>query len=305
MKTKLLMLGGVSAVHQNDDVSAQYWSALGLQGSLLVYVVADWDHDAGASSAVPFWGQMRTFQSRYADYGVGENFIKIATYSSFDWTNADHTALVLTHFSHAAALAKYAGMRGIALDLEPYKGIWSATGVSDAQAQDLGVQIGQAMHNAFPTMGLMVLPDLLYETAHWGARYALALPFLRGLLSLPWTRVILGAEQTYSQSPASIVHTMTTTIPPEYQFSRTKVQMAPGIWPLGPTSTDKAARMTVSQFQQNLSAMYGLQPTPPYVWIFCDGSAWQTDGPYGAGPVVANFNDYIGVIHRVQDKYSG
>lgn len=37
-----------------------------------------------------------------------------------------------------------------------------------------------------------------------------------------------------------------------------------------------------------------------YVWLYGFGSAWQTDGPYGLGPVVANFKQYKAVIHRAE-----
>jgi hypothetical protein len=55
--------------------------------------------------------------------------------------------------------------------------------------------------------------------------------------------------------------------------------------------------MSPAQFKHQLEA--GFQIAPDYVWIYAYGSAWQTDGPYGPGPVTANFQQYVDAVHQV------
>jgi hypothetical protein len=69
--------------------------------------------------------------------------------------------------------------------------------------------------------------------------------------------------------------------------------VAPGIWPLGVSPTDKSAVMTVDQFQQSLDTDYTVTDT--YVWIFGMGTAWQSDQ---YGPVVSNFPQYLNVVRH-------
>lgn len=300
--TKLLMAGGgVLANRQNDPDSAKYWASLGLQGFLLNYIVTDWNKNVGGAPNGT-WEFVKKFQDTYSAVGITDNYIKIAAYATHDWSNKTQNEAMVTNFSHAAALAKYAGMLGIALDLEPYVQVWTASATQTAmEVKAMGQRVAMAMHSAFPNMTLVLLPDVVYEASIKGLigeHYALSVPFVHSLLSsVPWKRVIIAIEQTYSLGVPSIPHAV-STIAPRYPFSRTPIQVAPGIWPLGLSSIDKDARMTPEEFEQRLATMYALKP--PYAWIFGYGSAWQTDGPYGAGPVVSNFDQYIQAIQTVK-----
>ena len=72
--------------------------------------------------------------------------------------------------------------------------------------------------------------------------------------------------------------------------------IAPGIWPLGKSYTDKTARSTPAQFRERLRA--AAQVAPPYVWIYGHGSAWEKDGPYGKGDVDPQFEQFVQVVHQ-------
>lgn len=302
MSTKLLLCGGVQASHQNDAASAEYWASLGLQGALLLYVVTNWNTDVGAAPNAS-WNNLKAFQTLYAQHGMASNFIKVSGFTAFDWTSKTAANQVVAHFNHAARLARYAGM-GIAIDLEPYwASLWEAgTGGTPALAQTLGQRIAEAMFAAYPKLPLFVLPDVVWQAANpnTAAKYELALPFVKGLLSMVWTNPALGTELTYSEGSASILNTM-SKIPGEYTFSKTHAAPCPGIWPLGPTGTDKSPRMSVSQFTTNLTEMYSLHPA--YVFIYASGGAWQTDSPYGSGPVCPEFQSYVDAIHQVRTKF--
>lgn len=303
MSTKLLMCGGVQTATQNNSAMAEYWASLGLQGFLLLYVVTSWSTDVGVTPNSG-WNNLRTFQSLYAQHGMADNFIKVSAFTAFDWTSKTAANEVVAHFNHAAGMARYAGVPGIAIDLEPYwASLWQASsGGTPALAQSLGRRIGAAMLAAYPKVQLFLLPDVIWQAANAGtaAKYVLAPPFVHGLLSVAWASPVLGTEQTYSQSPLSIVHTM-AQLPDEYGFSKSPVGYCPGVWPLGPTSTDKSPRMPAAQFSANLTQMYQLNP--PYVFIYASNGAWQTNSPYGAGPVCPEFQSYVDVIHQVRAKF--
>lgn len=304
---KLLMFDGVDIRTQNNTQQAAYWGrTVGVQGFFLNNVMAHWKVDVGTDPDSELWQEVSQFQSIYSQYGVTDNFIKVALYKVHDWHSARENAAVVQRFGHTAALARHAGLKGVALDLEPYEPTWGGPAGGPALAATVegeGRAIGRAMHAAYPNMTLIVLPDVLDEAQHYENAYALSVPFVRGLLSVHWTHVVIAMEQTYSRNSDGIVPSMQATRQSFAQLMGRSAESlhltaAPGLWTLGPTRLDKSARESSARFEQRLATAF--DAAKRYVWIYGKGSAWQTDGPYAPGPVVANFDQYLSAIHQVR-----
>lgn len=319
---KLLMGGGVFIRKQTSADQAAYWGrTIGVQGFLVNEVMRDWDTDVGTDADSDLWKLVRQFQSTYSEQGVTDNFIKVGLYTQHDWGNAWKNEAAAKNFGHAAALAKYAGFKGMALDLEPYQPTWGGGPGLAGTVQQEGRAIGQAMHDAYPDMTLIIERDGLHEafqlrqpiapladpqatppdsSKRYHGGYALAVPFLRGLLSVGWSHVVIATEQTYKDFDIAKVVRQTSSNYAAFLGDSavwSNLSVAPGLWPLGLSKWDKSARMSPAQFKQQLEA--GFQVAPDYVWIYAYGSAWQTDGPYGPGPVTANFQQYVDAVHQV------
>ena len=302
-----LLYSAINYNTENNVVDAQYWGkTVGVNGALVSYLMTYWTSNVG-STPNSLWKSAKLFQQTYAQYGVTDNFIKVSIFSDLDWNNQGAIDRYVTDFGNIARLARYAGFKGIALDLEPYSSAWGeAAGGTEQIVQRAAQLIGEAMYRAYPDMTLIILPDVVYEydvtkdlVLETGG-YKLAMPFVHGLFYQPWKQVVLATEGTYSASPASIIHWVDVTYsnydgmfrPGKFPFS-----VAPGIWPLGKSPMDKSARMSVDQFQQNLATDY--TETGTYVWIFGMGTAWQPDK---YGPVVSNFPEYTNVVWNACTK---
>lgn len=312
---KLLMFDGVDIRTQNNAQQAHYWGrTVGVQGFFVNNVMADWQQDVGDSPTSPGWQQAKLFQATYAKYGVTDNFIKTAIWKPHDWSSASQNAAVVSNFAHAAALAKFAGFKGVALDMEPYVPVWGSLGKrseSPGMVQAEGQAIAKAMHQAYPGMTLVLIKDGLY----WAGRkqgyhggYGLSVPFLRGLLSVPWSQVVIAAENTYD---ARDVLALTQSTQQRYarfieqnKLPQQVISVAPGLWPLGKSYLDKSSRVSAGVFAQQLRS--ALASTTDYVWIYGFGSAWQSDGPYAgasvrrSGPVVADFSGYTHALQQAE-----
>jgi hypothetical protein len=328
---KLLMFDGFDIRTQDNAQQAAYWGrTVGVQGFFLNSVMPHWQKDVGAGPNSEIWQDVAKFQSLYSKEGVTDNFIKVASYKAHDWKNAKANDAAVARFRHAAMLAKYAKLKGVALDLEPYVPIWGGPAAGpglETTIEQEGRAIGEAMHQAYPDMTLFVLPDVLDQTQRYATllqrfksgvhamkaakkmpkynRYEMAVPFMRGLLSVPWSHVVIGMEQTYSRNADGMGPSVQRT---EADFARLMgksaasmhLSGAPGLWPLGPTRTNKAARESPGRFADRLRAAYAA--ANQYVWIYGHGSAWQTDGPYAPGPVTPEFNQFTDAIHRVETR---
>lgn len=326
---KLLMTAGVNIHKQTDSRQAAYWGdTVGVQGFMVNYIATDWQTDVGTNPDSATWKLARRFQSLYSRHGVTDNFVKIGLYRGHDWRDAEANRKATRNLAHAAALARYAGMKGLALDLEPYKPSWVDPSGDKALAKRVqaeGRKMGQAMHDAFPGMTLFVLPDVLREAEHekkskGGDRYLLAAPFVRGLLSIPWAHVVIGTEFTYSATAERITPFMQQAVqryagtgpahgahkardddaPPGRDGRAGNFSIAPGLWPLGPNAKDKSARESPEQFKRRLQTAFAT--SQQYVWIFGSSSAWQKDGPLGPqpGPVATSFPQFLAAIHQVK-----
>lgn len=326
---KVLMFDGIDMRTAATAAQADYWGrTIGIQGVFLNNVMASWPVDVGTDPDSPLWQQAEQFQSAYARAGVTDNFIKVALYHAHDWRSASQNAAAVEHFAHAAALARYAGFKGIALDMEPYTPTWGGSAADRTLSDTVlaeGRAIAKAMHAAYPGMTLIVLPDVLSEIQHQraslvqrfksgyhrlrtdsGARhesYALAPDFLRGLLSAPWRQVVIGMEQTYNRNADGIA----TSVPRDYQRyvefdaqggqSAANLGMAPGLWPLGPRKGDRSARESPRRFAERLGAAFGASQS--YVWIYGKGGTWRADRP-ATDPVAADFQLFVGGIHAAR-----
>lgn len=313
---KLLMTAGLDVHKQVNPRQAAYWGeTVGAQGFMVNYIATDWQTDVGTDPDSSTWKLARRFQSLYSKHGVTDNFIKIGLYRGLDWRDAGKNRKATRNLAHAAALARYAGMKGLALDLEPYKPSWndSAGGPELAQRVEAeGRTMGEAMHAAYPGMTLIVLPDVLREVEHekkspgGKQRYLLSAPFVRGLLSIPWTHAVIGTEFTYSAHAERIAPFMQQAAaryrdgPHARDAAMANFSIAPGLWPLGPTSKDKSARFSPAEFRQRLQVAF--DTSKQYVWIYGSGSAWQKDGPFGPvpGPVATSFRQFLDAIHQVR-----
>ncbi|MGB3747241.1 MAG: hypothetical protein WA961_03490 [Rhodanobacter sp.] len=321
---KLLMFDGTNFRTQATAEQADYWGGtVGVQGFFVNRVMASWQDDVGTRPDSKLWRQLSRFQSVYARHGVADNFIKVALYKPIDWRDPGEREQIVKNFSHAAALARHAGLKGIAIDLEPYKPTWVDSGDLSATVQAQGSAIARAMLAAYPGMTLVVIKDALHQnyphtpldqlvsrfgtdpgpSRHfWHGGYALATPFLHGLLAADWAHVEIATEVTYEGSDmAAPVHQTRdnyAVFMGAQHASRTGLGVAPGLWPLGHSYDDKSARDTPAEFARHLRSAYGAARN--YVWIYGYGSAWQTDGPYGAGPVTADFAKYTAVIHAMR-----
>jgi len=307
---KVLMFDGVNILTQNNADQARYWGeSVGVQGFFLNNLMADWQQDVGASPASSAWQQARQFQDTYAKHGVKDNFIKVAIWRPHDWRNTEQNAAVVSHFRHTAALARYAGFRGVALDLEPYVPVWGGEAGGPERAatvQTEGAAIARAMYKAYPEMILVLIQDALYSADRgqgYNGGYGLSLPFLRGLLSMPWRQLVIAIEQTYNGKGISM---FTTKALDRYrahirqnELPIRHVSVAPGLWPLGQSYENKAARVSASDFALHLRDAMTI--ATEYVWIYGFGSAWQTDGPYGKGPSVSNLSDYTHAVLRAKN----
>jgi hypothetical protein len=313
------MTAGLDIHKQTNPRQAAYWGdTVGVQGFMVNYIATDLQTDVGTNPDSARWKLVRRFQSLYSRHGVTDNFIKIGLYRGHDWRDAEANRKATRNLAHAAELARYAGLKGLALDLEPYKPSWlDPSGDEDLarRVQTEGRKMGQAMHDAFPGMTLFVLPDVLREVEHEKKskgedHYLLAAPFVRGLLSIPWTQVVIGTEFTYSanaeriplymrQAAARYRDTPGTRDALEANFS-----IAPGLWPLGPNAKDKSARFSPAEFRQRLQVAFDL--SKQYVWIYGSSSAWQKDGPFGPvpGPVATRFRQFLDAIHQVRANCS-
>ncbi len=316
------MTAGLNIHKQTNPQQAAYWGGtVGVQGFMVNYVATDWQTDVGTNPDSGTWKLLRRFQSIYAQHGVTDNFIKIGLYRGHDWHDAKANEKVTRNLAHAAALARYAGLKGLALDLEPYKPTWGGSAGGPELAtlvESEGRKMGQAMHDAYPGMTLFVLPDVMREVEHekkvssdWASAhhggYQLSTAFVRGLLSVPWADVVIGTEFTYSAHAERIVpymHEAAERYRDAFAGDALKghFSIAPGIWPLGPTAKDKSARFSPAEFNQRLQVAF--DASKQYVWIYGSSSAWQKDGPFGPvpGPVATSFQQFLDVIHQVRAR---
>jgi hypothetical protein len=311
---KILMFDGLDIRTENNETEARYWGQIiGVQGFYVGNVMASWDDSVGNDEESKTYQEVKQFQETYSSFGVTDNFIKVALYTKPHWGDQVALSKVVENFREASHLARYAGMKGLAIDLEPYAaGYWDkdpAIPGKEEQVYLLGRRIGGAILSEFPDATIIVLPEVLsYEDLSYseGLRqaYALCSRFWDGLVQAHFKQLIISTETSYDSSRPDLV---ASNIKKVYQDNLSKngvdpksVAIAVGIWPLAKTYTDKSPRCTPSQFEERLRLAFQLKS--PYVWIYGHGSAWEKDGPYGKGDVAPRFHEYVRAVHKIEDS---
>jgi hypothetical protein len=301
----VLMFDGVSVAKDVNDAKAKYWGEdIGIDGFFLDYVMAGWQNTVPDDETSPEYLHLKDFENVYSRHGVNQNFIKVATYKAVDWKNAAELAQIVDNFRRAAHMARFAGIRGIALDLEPYaKGFWEVDPTDPEKPNavyNTGKAIGNAIEKAYPGSPVFVIREALW----WQNRapnYALSGHFWDGLMASSVPHIYLGEELTYDKPGIpDELRTMYRDDALRNHVDPAKFEIDPAFWPLGHSYTDKSPRTPVDQFSRELEDAFAQHPR--YVWIYGFGSAWETDGPYGKGPVALNFRDYIAALHRAKSQ---
>jgi hypothetical protein len=240
-----------------------------------------------------------------ATYGSGitANAIHVRTSSTVRLFEYDKWAVVVENFRQAALFAKLSRTPIISIDVEPFfaqlgsdyrAGIYSSYGDSWIMQSlfDIGRRIMQAMVGSYPDIQVLLMPDgdyfyTLFGRETWASNYKFWISFWDGMASVDNPQgIILGDEDMYRvvdgriALPAQILQNINSTMYAHTQYQQfwlTKASIAPGIWPLGRTYTDKSPKMSVSFFDSFMNLLvntlvpqFGIK----YVWIYGDGAAW-------------------------------
>ena len=314
---KVLMFDGLDILTQNNEQMAQYWGQrIGVDGFFVNNVMSSGDDSVGDDENSPIYQSVKRFQEVDSKYGVTDNFIKLALYTEPNWRVPAAQSQLVSNFRQAAHLARYAGLKGMALDLEQYiNGYWNEDPAIPDKAERvfaLGRRIGGAILSEFPDAVIIVLPEVLAYTCppykqEVCQAYALSPRFWDGLIQAHFKELIIATENSYNSSRPDLI---ARGVQETYRSNLLRngvdpksVAIALGIWPLAKTYTDKSARTTPAQFEERLRLAY--QEQSPYIWIYGHGSAWEKDGPYGKGDVDPRFQEFVKVLQRVQGSCAG
>jgi hypothetical protein len=304
---KILMFDGLDIRTENNEEMAHYWGeTVGVQGFFINYVFYSWEDSVADDEKGQRYQSVKKFQAIYSRQGVTDNFIKVAPYRQRDWKNPAAESLVVQNFRRVAHLARYAGLKGIALDLEPHvKGFWTedpAIPDKPERVYRLGREVGQAIKSEYPEATVFVLPEILFFTCppytpQICQAYQLSSRFWDGLIEAHFKQLVLGTENSYDNARPDVIVAKTR---PFFDASLTKaglaaasMPIAPGLWPLGKSYTDKRARCTPAEFEARLRL--AMKENSPYVWIYGLGNTWKKEG----GPMEPRFEEYLRVIHKV------
>ena len=123
---KVLMFGGLDIHTQIDETMARYWGQkIGIDGFFVYNLMGNWDDLFAGEDGGPVYQRLKQFQNLYSQYGVTDNFLEVGLSKVHDWVKPDSQTRVILNFRQAARLAKFAGLKGLALDIEPYvPGYW-------------------------------------------------------------------------------------------------------------------------------------------------------------------------------------
>lgn len=304
----VIMFDGVDIVKDTNENKAKYWGdEVGINGFLVNHVMPGWETTVpeGDSSAVAV--NLKRFQELYARHGVDQNFIKVAIYKPLNWKDEAERARVVGNFRRGAQLARFAGMRGMALDLESYvKGFWETDAADPAKGQtiyEMGKAIGDAIESGYPGSPVFIVREVLWWVSR-AKNYALSGRFWDGFVASSVPHIYVGEELTYDKSgiPGELI-SMYRDNAVHNHVDPGNVEIIPGLWPLGHSYTDKSPRMSAGAFEKDLKQSFSEHAK--YVWIYGFGSAWETDGAYGKGPVTKNFEDYVQALRKVKSQCAG
>src|SRR5712692_10071402 len=196
---KILMFDGLDVLTELDEAKAKYWGqVVGVDGFFLNHVMADWTDSVGDDEGGETFRRVRKFQELHSKFGVSDNFIKVAVYKQHDWRDPDAQSRVVSNFRQAAHLARYAGLKGLALDLEDYVGGHWANDPTVPDKADrvysLGRRIGGAILSDFPDSEIIVLPEVLASTCPPYSEKVCQNYALCGASGMAWSRQISGSS---------------------------------------------------------------------------------------------------------------
>ena len=306
---KILMFDGLDIRAENNEMAARFWGeTVGVQGFFVNYIFYSWEDSVGDDEKGQLYQSVKTFQALYSRHGVTDNFIKVAAYRQHDWTDPSAETLVAQNFQRAAHLARYSGLKGIALDLEPHvKGFWAENPTIPDKADRvyrLGREVGQAIKSAYPEATVIVLPEILAftcppYTAPICQAYQLSSRFWDGLIQAHFRQLVLGTENSYDSARPEVVvaktHALFNANLAKNGLPPTSMSIAPGLWPLGKSYADKRARCTPAEFEER--QRLAMKERPPYIWIYGLGNTWKQEG----GPTEPRFTEYLRVIHKAKE----
>lgn len=309
------MFDGVRLQSGFSDEQARHWQRVGIDGLFVGALFTDWYVSVGEGPSSPDYQMLARFQRMFAARGVADNFLKVATVYQveprLDWTNAQQRSLIVNNFREGARMARYAGLKGVALDLEPYqRNLWASDPSLPGKAAlvlQLGREVGAAIKAEFPDATVIVLPEVRSDaagTTRFAENYRLSPEFWQGLMQARFRQTVIATEHSYSAPhPAQIIPNIHRRYAADFgtaAYNGQRLSIAIGIWPLGKTYTNKQAQETVMQFRQQLEESF--ESGQPYVWIYGQGSAWETNGPYGSAALDPQFESFVTAIHEVKSR---
>ena len=317
---KILMYDGVAIGKDNNEAKAKYWGeTIGVDGFFVNHVFYSWEDSVGDDENSSTYQMVKAFQQLYSKHGVTDNFLKTALYRPHDWKTPAAQDRVVQDFRQAAHLARFAGFKGLALDLEPQvKGFWNVDPTlpdKAARVYTLGQRVGYTVWAEYPEAIVIVLPEVLSFTCprypqNVCDNYALSARFWDGLLQARLPQVLIATENSYNASrPDNVPNQVWGVYRPDLQkngVDLNTVRIALGLWPLGrpeKSADDKSARCTPAQFAERLQ--FASRERSPYIWIYGHGSSWEENGAYGSGPVDPHFDQFVRVLHQFKQSCSG
>ena len=294
-RPKVLMFAAIDVHHLVG--STQFWGVkVGVNGFFVDNMANWWTSRDELFEKLQVLTEVNTKGARY---GVDSNFLKVALgYGNLpDWTDDAGWTNVVKTFGDIAELARRSGSRGIGIDteaytiplfdlrVERYKGI--GKDLLRAKVHQRGHDIMKAVADAFPDIEIIVLPEGAF---YWfnpdqgvnPGSWELWIDFWNGMASADNRKgIVVAGERTYSvviDNPATMnkIYDLEQKTMQEHvqdkAFWMDKCSIALGMWPLGESYEDKAARYTIAQFGEQFRAAVALSPR--YVWIYGHGAAW-------------------------------
>lgn len=292
-RPKVLMFASINISHLSGSI--QYWGEkVGVNGFFIDGIANWWTSRDELFKKLELLTEVN---AKGARFGVDSNFLKVALGYEIlpDWTDDANWANIAKTFGDISELAMRSGSRGIAIDTEAYtiplldtqaerhKGI--RKDILRTKVYQRGRDIMRAIADAFPDIEVIVLPEGAFywlnpEQGTSPGSFELWIDFWNGMASVNNKNgIVIAAERTYSvlnsihmkQIYALEQKTMQEHVQ-DKAFWMNKCSIALGMWPLGKSYEDKAARYTPAQFRDQFQAAVALSPR--YVWIYGHGAAW-------------------------------
>ncbi|MDO8435048.1 MAG: hypothetical protein Q7S58_21850 [Candidatus Binatus sp.] len=284
-----ILLFGIDLAESDPE----HWQNSGVDGFFVLNLVTNWQDSVGDDEHGPAYGRARQFQIGNSKVGISDNFLHIYVHNN-RWHAAAVNLLsdaqlrqIVGDFRDAAHLARYAGFKGISLDLEDHQGLWSADpNIPDKGERlfQLGKQVGAAIKGQFPAAALIVMPEALIQAQNPGniearKEYELSTRFWDGLVQAHFQSLILAPERSYLyERPALILEQTRNAYAPNLAHNGVapgSVSVALGLWPVGRyVSPENFSLESAPRFTGRLSIAYGTGE--PYVWIYSEGkNIWR------------------------------